>query len=343
MLFDQETNPNMSGKFPTWRVPEQERDLVVKQEMLYFKMRSFNHAHINESTLYIFQDKMKFFEHAFDKFMEGIASLLLFHPDSLGADRVEDWKNVWSSTEKDADEYRRNVYRKATVVKISLVPSFPNAAPMHAQSHVTTSMSQNEKLNEMRKHDDCPRLYMYAVTVLDLIERAQQEKKSERQKKLNETCEDSLENIAALKTNIDDSITNDDLNGNGVQYNVNITMETTIHDDDDVSITVETTIHYDDVNIDVETAIHNDDVKTAVETTIQDVKFVEEAVRGEDDKRELYTLDQAKSNAIKLPTFEGRDDHLGEFPIGSYLKVTDSTKSSVTFLVLVRGIFFYII
>ena len=31
--------------------------------------------------------------------------------------------------------------------------------------------------------------------------------------------------------------------------------------------------------------------------------------------------------------------HLGEFPIGSYLKVTDSTKSSVTFLVLVRGIF----
>ena len=31
--------------------------------------------------------------------------------------------------------------------------------------------------------------------------------------------------------------------------------------------------------------------------------------------------------------------HLGEFPIGSYLKVKDSTKSSVTFLVLVRGIF----
>ncbi len=31
--------------------------------------------------------------------------------------------------------------------------------------------------------------------------------------------------------------------------------------------------------------------------------------------------------------------HLSEFPIGSYLKVTDSTKSLVTFLVLVRGIF----
>ena len=33
-------------------------------------------------------------------------------------------------------------------------------------------------------------------------------------------------------------------------------------------------------------------------------------------------------------------NHLGEFPIGSYLKVTDSTKSLVTFLVLVRGNFF---
>ena len=35
-----------------------------------------------------------------------------------------------------------------------------------------------------------------------------------------------------------------------------------------------------------------------------------------------------------------RQSHLGEFPIGSYLKVKDSTKSLVTFLVLVRGNFF---
>ena len=33
-------------------------------------------------------------------------------------------------------------------------------------------------------------------------------------------------------------------------------------------------------------------------------------------------------------------DHQGEFSIGLYLKVIDSTKSLVTFLVLVRGIFF---
>ena len=33
-------------------------------------------------------------------------------------------------------------------------------------------------------------------------------------------------------------------------------------------------------------------------------------------------------------------EHLGEFPTVSYLKVKDSTKSLVTFLVLVRGIFF---
>ena len=36
----------------------------------------------------------------------------------------------------------------------------------------------------------------------------------------------------------------------------------------------------------------------------------------------------------------GEEEHLGEFPIVSYLKVTDSTKSGVTFFVLVRGIFF---
>ena len=156
----------MSGKFPTWRVPEPEKDLVVKQKMLYFEMRSFNHADINESTLDIVDDKMKFFEDAFNEFKEGIVVLLLFHSDSLGADRVRDWKIVWSSTGKDVNEYRRNVHRKANLVKKSLVLSFH----CHAESPVTTSMFQNE----MRKHDECSELNMYAVTVLDLMERAQQ-------------------------------------------------------------------------------------------------------------------------------------------------------------------------
>ena len=38
------------------------------------------------------------------------------------------------------------------------------------------------------------------------------------------------------------------------------------------------------------------------------MKFVGEAVQGEDDEQKLYTLDPAKANAVKLPTFEGRDD-----------------------------------
>ena len=50
------------------------------------------------------------------------------------------------------------------------------------------------------------------------------------------------------------------------------------------------------------------DVNIAVETTIHNVKFVGEAVQGEDDEQKLYTLDPAKANAVKLPTFEGRDD-----------------------------------
>ena len=169
----------MSGKFPTWRLPEPEKDLVVKQKMLYFQIRSIIHTDVDESTLPIVDDKMKFFEESFNEFKEGIVVLLLFHSDSLGADRVRDWKNVWSSTIKDANEYRRNIHKKANLVKKSLVLSFPS----HTESPVTTSMFQNE----MRKHDDCPHLNMYAVTVLDLMERAQQGKENERQEKFNET------------------------------------------------------------------------------------------------------------------------------------------------------------
>ena len=39
-----------------------------------------------------------------------------------------------------------------------------------------------------------------------------------------------------------------------------------------------------------------------------DVEKAVEAIKAEDDKRELYTLDTAKVDTVKLPTFEGRDD-----------------------------------
>ena len=153
---------------------------MVKQKMLYFEMRSFNHAHINESTLHIVDDKMKFFEDAFIEFMEGIASLLRFLSDSLDADKVRDWNNVWSSTIKDTNEYRRNVFQKANAVKENPLRS----APMHGHSQVTTSMIQKEQLEEMRRHND-------------LLERSQhqQEKENERKEKFNETLKMSQEKL----------------------------------------------------------------------------------------------------------------------------------------------------
>ena len=77
-----------------------------------------------------------------------------------------------------------------------------------------------------------------------------------------------MEKIVALKINLDDVVA-DDLNEDGVEYH---------------------------------------EVKIAVETTIHDVKFVAEAVKGDDDEQDLYTLDSAKTEAIKLPTFEGLVD-----------------------------------
>ena len=83
------------------------------------------------------------------------------------------------------------------------------------------------------------------------------------------TWEDSLEKIVALKRNLDDIIAIEDLNKDATEY-----LE----------------------------------IKIAVEKISQDVEFVVEVIKSEDDKRELYTLDPAKTDTIKLPTFEGRDD-----------------------------------
>ena len=40
----------------------------------------------------------------------------------------------------------------------------------------------------------------------------------------------------------------------------------------------------------------------------EDVRYIIELIRTEDDSRELYTLDAAKTDSVKLPTFGGRDD-----------------------------------
>ena len=78
---------------------EQEKELVVKQKMLYLKMRSFDPVDID--------DNMKIFNDAFYDFMEGTELLLLSHSDSLGTARVEQWKTAQSTTEKDSIEYRK--------------------------------------------------------------------------------------------------------------------------------------------------------------------------------------------------------------------------------------------
>ena len=298
--------------------------------MLYLKMRRFDTVDINKSTLHLVDDKMEIFKNAYGEFMLGIELLLMFFSDKLGADKVEHWRNVSSKTEDDFIEYKNRVNQKADAVKETLVPSF---FPSMAQSQVASSMLKNEplkdetleksqqeeedeeqgKFNETEKENESKKTAAEAKAKKTEAIHADCDDPAEKtgftdleggtlqsdlsigqERKEIKTREDSLDKIVALKTNLDDTIANDDLNGNGVEYDVNITMETTIHDDD--------------VNIAMEMTIHNDDVSNAVETTIHDVEFVEEAIRGDDDECELYTLDPAETHAIKILTFEGRDD-----------------------------------
>ena len=50
------------------------------------------------------------------------------------------------------------------------------------------------------------------------------------------------------------------------------------------------------------------DVRSCVESVEKEVRETIEAVRQEDDSRELYTLDTSKNEKVTLPVFEGRDD-----------------------------------
>ena len=49
-------------------------------------------------------------------------------------------------------------------------------------------------------------------------------------------------------------------------------------------------------------------MKSCVESVEKEVRETIEAVKQEDDSRELYTLDTSKNEKVTLPVFEGRDD-----------------------------------
>ena len=98
-----------------------EPNLVEKKKMLYLIMQRFGPADIDKSTLHLVDAKMEIFKDAFGEFMLGIELLLLFSSDKLGADKVKYWKNVFSKTENDFNEYRKRVNQKDVEVATSIL------------------------------------------------------------------------------------------------------------------------------------------------------------------------------------------------------------------------------
>ena len=268
---------------------------MVKQKLLYFKMKSFDPVDIDQSTISIVDDKMKSFDDALHDFIEGIEILLLSHSDSLGTDRVAQWKTAQSTTEKDSIEYRKKVYRKAYDVKETLNRTFPTSAPMHAQSQMTSSMYQNDQLKVMKRHNE-------------ILEKTQQEKEIERQERLNETVKENESRKAAAeakaKNKLDaihadcdelaEKIGSLSLEEWKVQPDLAISraMKEIKTWEESLEKIVTLKRNLDDIIVSGDLNQENIEyleVKNAVERTTQDVKFAAEAVRSEDDKRAVHT------------------------------------------------------
>ena len=49
-------------------------------------------------------------------------------------------------------------------------------------------------------------------------------------------------------------------------------------------------------------------VNTLVDQLVKEVQNTSEAVEKEDRERQPYTLDPVRTDYVKIPTFEGRDD-----------------------------------
>ena len=279
-----------------------ERECWRKKKKLYYRMRSFHPGNINGVSIATFDAKIEDFEKVAEDFVLSVEDLCLDHADALGPEKVNQLENLVKTAESDVQDYKLSMERKVDEVRRNL-----------GINQDSSSQFQEASLQLKRQQND-------------IAEKALLAKEKENSEKLSETLRESgsKKAIATAKArNKCDAIFNDgdelstkigevgdwdeasDLTVGRAMRNIK-TLKEDLEKIVDVKRSLEDLVATYDLTED-------DDVQLSVADAMVDrlsgeVREVIDAIKEQDDVRELYTLDAAKTDNVKLPTFEGRDN-----------------------------------
>ena len=284
------------------KMQEEEEQILLKQNRLYRNMRVFDPGAVTEDTVGTFDADIKEVKKEFNDLAMCMDKLVIKYGTEMGPERESRWKTQQVQTESDVKDYLKVMNRQAG--------QFRNSG---ARSQDGADVFQAEQLKAMRKQNE-------------ILERSQQEKENDKAERLSETLREAdakklaAEARAKNKSRVilkDSDELLEKVNEVGIENWKNETslsigraMRNIKSWEDSLEKIIVLQREMDDI---VATHGLNSEctdilqVGVAVQRVTDEVKFAIDAIKAEDDTRELYTLDIAIADKVKLPTFEGLD------------------------------------
>ena len=276
------------------RTPEEE-EVLVNEDALYSRMRQFSPAAVTPALIAAFDHKMEVFEKDSFDLTKSISRLLITKGDVLGVDRVSQWRAQRNNIERDVRDYTLRMFGQASQVRAALSPVQVHAHDLSADSNFISVQAELLALKKAEKADR-----------LNETIRENEAKKNAATNKVEKMCKaifDDFDYLDERIKKVDDWTKETDLS-------INRAMTSSLEWKRELEKVIKMKREVDSIVAD--NGLHEDaqilQAGILVNRLTEDVRYIIELIRTEDDSRELYTLDAAKTDSVKLPTFGGRDD-----------------------------------
>ena len=278
-----------------------EKEIKIKHNQIKYRMRAIPPDSLVEGHLATIDVKLDNLENLVEEFVLKTEELCQTYKDELGQAREKNWTDLLVTVEDEALNYKVSILNKATEIRnsISLNASQDDTRPLDSTALKRQELQIAERSLAAQEKE---RLERHSS---DLRERAA--KRSISVTKVKKKVDAIFEDIDKLNDKLaalgDPQQATDIVLGRA-------TRETTDWSEDMEKIVqkkrnLEEMAANDELTED-ESRV--DEVSIRVEKLVSDVTEAIESVKLEDDARELYTLDTATTETVKLPIFEGRDD-----------------------------------
>ena len=304
------TARNQTAQIPAFRIPKIiitktmelfEKEIKIKHAQIKYRMRSFPPEELAEGHLATIDVKLESFEELVEQFVLKIEELCLDYKQELGQSKEKYWTDLLVTAEAEAKAYKRSMVKRVTEIRNS------------NSSNVTQDDSRALDSTDLKRQELQIAERSLAAQEKDRLDRHSSELREKAAKrtisatKITKKVDAIFEEIEKL---------NDKLSAVGDPQQVTdivlgrATRETIIWKEDMEKIvekkrSVEELAANDELT---EEESRVDEVSIRVDKLVCEVTEAIESVKLEDDARELYTLDTAKTETMKLPFFEGHDD-----------------------------------